>query len=122
MGLWTLSGIIEALSRHRIPAVVMDATVMTDTQKTQAVALPPSPSGRGLDIAFDVVFASAPSSVDYQLQTAMNNVDAEFSDQGSSMTANGGGTTVVTNVVARFARVIANDADTKAVTITLLCQ
>ena len=122
MGLWTLSGSIQALSRWRIPALVMDATVMTNGQETEAVALPPTPDGRGLDLAFEVIFAAAPSTVDYQLQVAMDNVDAEFFDIGSSMTANGGGITVVNNVVARFARVIANDADTKAVTINIMCQ
>ncbi len=122
MGLWTLSGIIESLSRHRIPVTVMSATVMTDGQKTEAVALPPNIGGGAIVLAFETLFASTPSAVDYQLQTAMNNVDAEFFDIGSSMTDNGGGITVVTGVVARFARVIANDADTKAVTITILCQ
>ena len=73
----------------------MTATVMTDGQETQAVALLPSIGGRGLTLAFNVKFASAPTTVDYQLQTAMNNLDAEFFDIGSSMTATTGGLIVV---------------------------
>lgn len=125
MGLWTLSGVITALSRHRIPATVIDATVMTDGQKTEAVALPQSIGGRGIDISFDVKFASnPPGAVDYQLQISNLNVDANFEDLGSSMTNTEaiGGIIRNENVVARFARVIANDADTVAATITIMCQ
>ena len=120
MGLWTLSGTIQSLSRHHVPAVVMDNTAMTDGQETEAVALPSTPDGQGLTVAFVVKFASAPATVDYQLQVAYNNVDAEFFDIGSTMTATTGGIVTTANVVGRFARVIANDADTKAVTITIL--
>lgn len=122
MGLWTLVGSMRALSRHRIPALVMDATVMTDGQETEAVALPQNINGQALTIGFEVIFAAAPSTVDYQLQIAMDNIDAEFFDIGSSMTATGGGIVTTANVVARFARVIANDADTKAVTINIMCM
>lgn len=122
MGLWTASGVIQSLSRYRIPALVINATVMTDGQKTEAVALPPTPDGRGISVAFEVLFASAPSTVDYQLQVAFDNIDAEFFDNGSSMTANDGGITTINNVVGRFARVIANDADIRAVSIHIMTQ
>jgi len=125
MGLWTLSGAITALSRHRIPALVMDATVMSDGEETEAVALPPSIDGRGLDVSFDIKFASnPPGTVDYQLQIANENIDADFENTGSSMTNTEaiGGIIVVQNVVARFARVEAVDADSVAVTVNIMCQ
>ncbi len=124
MGLWTLSGAIQALSRHRIPVLVMDATVMTDGQETEAVALPPTPDGQGLDLAFEVKFASAPTTVDYRLQVALNNIDAEFQDVSPFMTnaAAAGDIIAIGDIVGRFARVKATDADTIAVTITIMCQ
>ena len=123
MGLWVATGAIRALSRWRIPETLMDATVMTDGQETQAVALPPSPIKRALDLIFFAKFASnPPSTVDYQLQIALNNIDAEFFTIGSTMTNSEtvGGQVIVPDVVARFARVIANDADTVAVTIAIM--
>jgi len=106
------------------PIEVMTATVMTDGQATQSIALPPSPINRAIDLAFFARFASnPPGAVDYQLQISLvNNVAAEFFDIGASMTNSEtvGGIVVVTDVVARFARVIANDADTVAVTISIL--
>lgn len=125
MALWTSSGIIQALSRHRIPALVMDATVMTDGQETEAVALPPVNGGEGLTIAFEVKFASnPPGTVDYRLQLAFNNVDAEFQDVEPFMTTSeeAGDIISISGLVGRFARVKASDADTVAVTITLMCQ
>ena len=122
MALWTAAGIIQALSKWRIPATVMTATAMTDGQETEAVALPPTPDGRALTVAFEILFGSAPTTVDYQLQVAIDNLDASFFDIGSSMTATGGGIVTTANVVGRFARVIANDADTETVTIRIMCQ
>ncbi len=121
MPLWNAAD-NEALTPSR-PVEVMTGTVMTDGQETQAIALPTSPTNRAIDLAFVAKFASdPPGTVDYQLQVAFNNVDAEFFDLGSSMTNSEtvGGMIIVTNVVARFARVIANDADSVAVTIEIM--
>lgn len=121
MPLWNLAD-KELLTSLR-PITVIDATVMTDGQKTQAVSLPPSPTNRAIDLAFFAKFAAnPPGTVDYQLQVAFNNIEAEFFDLGSSMTNTEevGGMIIVTNVVARFARVIANDADSVAVTIEIM--
>lgn len=115
MPLWSASARITKLSSGR-PVTVFDAEVLSDGNKSSAVALPPSPSGQGLDISYRISFASAPSTVDFNLQIAMNNVEAEFVDSGDAITSTSGGLVIVPNVVARFARLIAVDADTKAVT------
>ncbi len=124
MPLWTLSGAIQSLSRYRVPITLMDATVMTDGQQTIAVALPATPDGQALDLAFEVKFASAPTTVDYRLQLAFNNIDAEFQDVSPFMTTAtaAGGIVAIGDLVGRFARVEATDADSIAVTITLMCQ
>jgi len=124
MPLWNATDFIQTL-QPLVPITVMNATVMNDGEETQAVALPPSPINRAIDLAFFVKFASnPPGTVDYQLQIAANNVDAEFFTIGSSMTNSEtvGGLIVVPNVVARFARVKANDADTVAATISIFMQ
>lgn len=125
MPLWNAVDFIQALQSLN-PIEVMTATVMTDGQVTQAVALQPSPIKRALDLSFFVRFGGNPGgAVDYQMQISLvNNLDAEFFDIGSSMTNSEtvGGIIVVTDVVARFARVIANDADTETVTISILSQ
>jgi len=125
MALWAADTHMQGLSRHRIPVEVITGIVTTDGQETEAVALPPTPDGRALTLMMFVRFASnPPGTVDYQLQVAMNNLDAEFFDIGASMTNSEtvGGIVITPNVVGRFARVIANDADTVAPTISLLCQ
>ncbi len=121
MPLWNNTDFVESLQSLQ-PIEVMTATVMTDGQETQAVALPPSPINRAIDLAFFVKFASNPGAVDYQMQVAFNNVDAEFFDLGSAMTNSEtvGGIIIVPDVVARFARVKAVDADIVAVTIAIM--
>lgn len=122
MPLWNNTDFTETLQLG-VPIEVMTATVMTDGQKTQAVAIPPNTIRQGISLAFFAKFASNPGgTVDYQLQIAFNNVDAEFFVIGSTMTNSEtvGGMVITSDLVARFARVIANDADTVAVTIQIL--
>jgi len=124
MPLWNNTDPLPTLL-HLNPIEVMTATVMSDGEETQAVALPPSPNGQGIDLAFEVRFASnPPGAVDYRLQLAFNNVDAEFQDVSPFMTNSEtiGGITAIGDIVARFARVEATDADSVAVTITIMRQ
>ncbi len=124
MPVWNNTQPIELLG-HLRPITVMDATVMTDAQATVAVALPASHGPGGITVAMEVKFASnPPGAVDYRLQVAFNNVAAEFQDVSPFMTNTEtiGGIVSVANIVGRFARVLASDADTVAVTITIMRQ
>ena len=118
MPIWTATLPVKGLMTG-VPVAVFDAEVPTDGQESQAVALP-FRKGKSLNLTLAVKFASAPTTVDYQLQVAMNNVDAEYQDLGTAITATGGGQITVADVVARFARVQAVDADVEAVTAELM--
>lgn len=125
MPLWNNVDFVESLSRHSVPIEVITATVMLDAEATQAIALPPTPDGQGLDLAFEVRFASnPPGTVDYRLQVAFNNVAAEFQDVSPFMTNSEtiGDIIAIGDIVGRFARVLASDADSVAVTITIMVQ
>ena len=119
MPLWTISDPIGALTRN-VPVTVFDAESLSDGEESIALAVPPR-TGRAVNITFTILFGSAPSTVDYLLQDAINNVDAEFYDiVGSNMTATGGGKITVANVNGRFVRVKAVDADTQTVTAQIM--
>ena len=120
MPLWNAAD-NEVLTSFRPVEVISGA--MTDGQKTQAVALPTRSDHKGIDVVFFVKFAGNPGgTVSYSLQVALSNVDAEFFIVGSAMTNSEtvGGLVIVTSIVARFARVIATDADSENPTISLM--
>jgi hypothetical protein len=99
------------------PVKVWDAESLTDDDASQAVALPPRDE---LDLTWDIVFGSTPTTVDYRLQVAINNVDAEYYDLGTTITSTAGGKVTVNGVVARFARIHAVDADVETVTAQIM--
>ena len=121
MPLWTATNQIGLKSLR--PVEVITGIVMTNGQQTAAVALPPSPAHRAIDLIWYIRFASnPPGAVDYQLEIAPNNVNTEFVLAGTAMTTSEitGGQVIVTNIVARFARVVATDADSVAPTISIM--
>lgn len=116
MGLWVATGSITGLSKNT-PVTVFNAESLSDGEESIAVALPADAHTKGVDITFQILFGSAPTTVDYLLQVALNNLDASFFDiAGSNMTDTAGGKVTVNGVVARFARIKAVDADTETVT------
>lgn len=107
--------------RRGVPETVFAAEALSDAEASVAVALPLESRGGAVDITFDIEFGSTPTTVDYLLQIAMNNVDAEFYDiVGSNMTDTAGGKVTINGVVGRFARVKAVDADTETVTSRIM--
>lgn len=122
MPLWTA---INHVGLKSLIPVEVNSTAMTDGQETMAVALPPSPYHKAIDLIWFVKFAGNPSSaVDFQLQIALAQVDAEFFTIGSTMTNSEtvGGQVIVADVVALFARVIATDAANEVPTISIMCM
>ena len=119
MPLWSATATPIALTRG-VPVTVFDAESLSDAEESIAVAIPTDGTTRGADLTFTIVFGSAPTTVDYQLQVALNNVDAEYYDLGSPITATAGGKLTVSGVVARFARVKAVDADVQTVTSQIM--
>lgn len=118
MPIWTATLPVLGLMRG-VPVSVFDVEVPTDGQSSTAVAIPQR-TGKNVDLTFTIVFGSTPTTVDYQLQIAINNLDAEYYDLGTAITATGGGKITLTGVVARFARVQAVDADTETVTAQIM--
>ena len=119
MPLWSATAVVTGLNRLE-PVTVFDAEALSDGEESIAVAIPPRP-GKQTNISFTIRFDSGtPTTVDYQLQVAVNNVDAEYYDIGSSMVDTAGGKVTINGIVARFARIIANDADTETVTAQIL--
>lgn len=114
MPLWTNVGAITALTRS-VPFTLLDEEVVVDTNTSIAVAVPPR-SGQFQSLTFTIAFGGVVTSVDYQLQVALLNVDAEFYDVGPSMTDIDGGKITVNDLNVNFARIIANDADVQEVT------
>jgi len=118
MPLWTLSGTIGALMRG-VPFEVFNET-LSDGNESIALAIPQR-SGEGQDITYTIVFASTPTTVDYLLQVAVNNIDAEFYDVvGSNITDTAGGKVTVNGIIGRFVRVKAVDSDTISVTSEIM--
>lgn len=114
MPVWTAALPIIAL-KQGIPTTVFDAETLSDNDESQAVAIPPDGNNRGADLTFTIIFGAAPTTVSYQLQVALNNVDAEYFDLGTPITDVAGGKTTIIGVVARFARIKAVDADVQTV-------
>ena len=105
------------------PKTVFDGEVLSDNDESISVALPGSSGTRGgLDIMWQVTFASAPTTVDYRLQVAMTDEDAQYFDTGPSMTATAGGAVTIGDVVANFARIKAVDADVQAATAKIMVR
>jgi len=120
MPIWTASAPITGLLKN-LPVTVFDAESLSDANESMAVALPNDGKTKGVDITFQVLFGSTPSTVDYLLQVALENLDASFFDiAGSNMTDTAGGKVTVNGVVARFARVKAVDSDTQTVTALIM--
>ena len=74
-------------------------------QASQQYALP-SYAGmpnNGRTVTWQTIYGSAPSAISVALQTAMNDVDAQYATVDTS-TATAGETRVVTNVRANFIR------------------
>ncbi len=119
MPLWVATGTIQALMRN-VPVTVFDAEALSDGEESIALAIPRR-TGKTSNITFTILFGSAPSTVDYLLQDALNNVDAEFYDiVGSNITDTAGGKLTVANVNGRFVRVKAVDADVETVTAQIM--
>jgi hypothetical protein len=89
-----------------VAAVPVVAEVSTPNQAYQAFAIPrTSLPGRqnGTRITLTVSHPSAPASIKYNLQVAINNVDAEYVSLGSDLTADGT-TFFTTSAVYNFVR------------------
>ncbi len=120
MGLWVATGVITLITKNT-PVTVFDGESLSDGEESIALALPNDGYTKGIDITFQILFGSTPSTVDYLLQVALVNLDASFFDvAGSNMTATAGGKVTVNGVVAKFARIKAVDADTQTVTGILM--
>ena len=117
MPIWNAVDAVEPLNRG-IAKTVFSET-LSDGNQSQAMAIPPIGS---IDIVWEVMFASTPSSVDYRLQTAITNVDANFHDTGPTMTANTGGAVTVGDLVTNFVRIKAVDSDSPSVTAKILIK
>lgn len=113
MPVWTATLPVTGLMSG-VPVPVFDTEALSDGNESQAVALPQRKVS--LDLTWDITFVSGtPTTVDYRLQVALENVDAEYRDLGATITSTGGGKVTLNGVVARFARLIAVDADVETV-------
>jgi hypothetical protein len=75
-----------------VAAVPEAAEVSTPSQAYQAFAVPKSSAfagQNGREITLNAKFPSAPASIKYNLQAAINNVDAEYTSLGTDLTAAG---------------------------------
>jgi hypothetical protein len=74
-------------------------------QASQQYALPSyaGTANNGRTITWQTIYGGAPSAISVALQTAMNDVDAQYSTVDTS-TATGGETRVVANVRSNFIR------------------
>jgi hypothetical protein len=74
-------------------------------QASQQFALPnyAGQPNNGRTVSWQTVYGSAPSAISVVLQTAMNDVDGQYSTVGTS-TATAGETRVVSNIRANFVR------------------
>lgn len=94
---------------------VSDGNLTTGT-KTQRVSLVQRADGGATKVSFRVAFGGAPGAISLQLQTADFDTDADYSNEGSPVTALNTGTNEArgeaTLVSARFARVLAGTVTT----------
>tara|TARA_R100000306_G_C4277724_1_gene93438 strand:- start:166 stop:528 length:363 start_codon:yes stop_codon:yes gene_type:complete len=120
MPIWNAVDYVETLNRGVAKTVF--AETLSDGNESQAMALPASRGTQGVDLVWEVMFASAPSTVDYRLQSSLTNVDANFHDTGPTMTSNDGGAVTVGDIVANFVRIKAVDADSPSVTAKILIK
>ena len=119
MPLWSSTAVVKALQTG-IPITVINAETLSNNDESIAVGVP-NGRGREVNITFTVVFGSAPASCDYVLQTALDNVDAEFFDVvGSNMTATAGGKITVNGIVAGLVRVKAVTAGAVVATVKVM--
>jgi hypothetical protein len=117
MGLWnTKSG--EALQPGQF-TTVFSAETLSDADASLSVALPAMKS-REMNIMWDIQFGSSPTTISYVLQVAMDDVEASFHDTGDSITNTAGGAVTLSNIVGRFARIKATDADVELVTARIM--
>lgn len=117
MPVWTATLPVKGLMSG-VPVTVFDAETLSDNNESQAVAIPLKKEG--VSLTWTVLFGSTPTTVDYRLQVALNNVDAEYFDLGTTITDTAGGKVTVDGVVARFARIKAVDADVETVTSEIM--
>jgi hypothetical protein len=100
--------------------VAGDGNFVSNT-KTQRVALCQRSDGGPMKLALRVSFSGAPGTISLQLQTSDTDVDTDYNSEGSAIAAVNGSNVArleVSNVVARFARVLATTV-TNAVTATV---
>ena len=117
MPLYDQDAIVKGLMRM-VPHQVLNET-MSDGEKSEAVAIAPR-SGQAINITMDIRFTGGtPTSVEFQLQVAISNNDSRFRDLGPPMTDTDGGKITVTDVNAKFARILAVDADTENIVATI---
>ena len=117
MPLWNAVDYVETLNRGHAKTVF--AETLSDGNESQAMAIT---CGRGMNLICEVAFGSTPTTVNYQLQTAIVNADASFHDTGPAITATAGGAVTVADIVANFVRIKAVDADTETVTAKILIK
>lgn len=83
---------------------------LTSGTKTQRLALANLPGGQPEKIAARITFTAAPGVISLQLQTADNDIDAEYASEGSPITAVNASNVAraeFPQIVARFARLLA---------------
>jgi hypothetical protein len=117
MGTFNTTDRVETLQRSA-PLTVFSAQTLSDGDKSTSVAIPYNKNGN--NIWWDLLFGSAPTTVSFILQVAMDNVEVSFHDTGDAVTAVGGGAITIANVVGNFARIKATDADVETVTARIM--